>query len=74
MARKRPRSTGEFVMFDVVYADGARSSNRKVPSAELEGIDGDAAARGIIEAQDKKVADLSGRPPRDIKSVTRSAG
>jgi len=74
MARKRPRSSSEFVMFDVLYADGTRSSNRKVPSAELEGLDGDGPARNIIEAQDRKVADLSGRPPRDIKSVTRSAG
>lgn len=72
MARKRPNNS-EFVAFDVVYADGSRSSNRKIPSAALGGLDGDAPAKVMIEAQDEKIAALSGRPRREIKSVTRSA-
>jgi hypothetical protein len=71
MARKKP-TNGEFVMFDIVYEDGARSSHRKVPSAELGGLDRDLPAKTIIEAQDEQIALLSGRPRREIKSITRS--
>src|SRR3546814_1177098 len=35
MARKRPSARAEFVLFDVFYEDGSRSSNRKVPASEL---------------------------------------
>jgi len=60
------------VLFDVLYEDGAQSSNRKVPSSELDGIDGDAAAKPYIEAQDRKIAEASGKPRAPIKSVSRS--
>jgi len=72
MARKKSGNGSEFVLFDIVYTDGSRSSHRKVPSAELGGPDGDTPAKAIIEAQDDKVASLSGRPRREIKSITRS--
>jgi hypothetical protein len=71
MARKKP-TNGEFVMFDIVYEDGSRSSHRKVPSAELGGLDRDLPAKAIIEAQDEQIALLSGRPRREIKAITRS--
>lgn len=71
MARK-PTARVEFVLFDVLYEDGSRSSNRKVSSHELSGLEGDAPARAIIEAQDDKIAEQSGRPRGPIKSVTRS--
>ena len=71
MARKKP-TNGEFVMFDIVYEDGSRSSHRKVPSAELGGLDRDLPAKAIVEAQDEQIALLSGRPRREIKSITRS--
>jgi hypothetical protein len=73
MARKKPGNGSEFVLFDIIYTDGSRSSNRKVPSEALGGLDGDEPAKAIIEAQDEKVATLSGRPRREIKSITRSA-
>lgn len=72
MARKKkPTDTG-LVLFDVVYEDGTRTSNRKVPSAEMDLVDGDASARALIEAQDRKIAEMSGKPRGRIKSVTRS--
>jgi hypothetical protein len=71
MARKKPTNS-EFVMFDILYEDGSRSSHRKVPSGELGGLDGDTPAKGIVEAQDEQIALLSGRPRREIKSITRS--
>lgn len=61
-----------FVLFDVMYEDGTRSSNRKVNAAELDALDIDASARAIIEAQDRKIAGLSGRWRGPIKSVARS--
>jgi hypothetical protein len=73
MARKPgSRAGGEFVMFDVIYEDGTQRSNRRVPAAELEGIDGDEPARAIIEAQDREIAERSGLAPMRIKSLRRS--
>ena len=71
---KRPtsRRLEEFVFFDVLYDDGSQTSNRKVPGAELDDIDGDLLAKPYIEAQDRKIAEMSGRPRTAIKSVTRS--
>jgi hypothetical protein len=73
MARKKPPVGNEFVLFDVIYEDGSRLSNRKVPSEAVGGLDGDAPAKEILEAQDQKIAALSGRPRGAIKSIGRSA-
>ena len=72
MSRKKPTARAEFVLFDVLYADGTRSSNRKVPSYELEGLEGDTPAQAHIEAQDIKIAEQSGRTRGPIKSLARS--
>jgi hypothetical protein len=71
MALKK-RSLTTFVAFDVIYEDGTRSSNRKVPGSALGGLDGDAPAKTIIEAQDREIALASGRPRGPIKQVIRS--
>jgi hypothetical protein len=71
MARK-PGTRSEFVLFDVVYADGSQRSNRKVPSAVLGGLDGDAPARTIIEEQDSIIAEKSGLRAVAIATVRRS--
>lgn len=73
MARKKQNPNAAFVLFDVLYEDGSRSSNRKVPSGELGGLDGDAPARTIIEAQDQQIAAQSGQRRAKIKSITRTA-
>lgn len=74
MPRKKPGNAGnaDFVLFDVLYEDGSRSSNRRVPSDLLGGLDGDAPARDVIEEQDRKIGEMSGRPRAPIKSITRS--
>ena len=71
MAMKSRASTS-FVMFDVVYEDGTRSSNRKVSASVLAGLDGDEPARGIVEAQDRDIATASGRARSVVKSIARS--
>jgi hypothetical protein len=45
------------------------SSNRKVATADLDKVDADASARAIIEAQDRKISQMSGRPRRAIKAI-----
>lgn len=72
MARKKPPSTDGFVLFDVIYEDGTLSSNRKVAVAELDIIDPDASALAVIEAQDRKIAAMSGRARGPVKSISRS--
>ncbi len=64
------RSESSFVLFDVTYMDGSRSSHRKVPTSTLEeGVD---AAKAAIETQDQRVALATGRPQGVIKTLQRS--
>jgi hypothetical protein len=62
----------EFVFFDVVYEDGSRRSNRRVPAELLGGHEKDGPARGFIIKQDREIAEKSGRPPLSIKSIRRA--
>ncbi|PWC44834.1 hypothetical protein [Azospirillum sp. TSO22-1] len=74
MAKKKPlRADTGFVLFDVLYEDGARTSNRKVPAELVNSLDGDGPIRGFIEEQDRKIAEMSGNPRGPIKSIARSA-
>ena len=72
MARKKQQVGSAFVLFDVIYENGARTSNRKVPGTEVGGLDGDDPARDFIEAQDRKIAEMSGNMRGPIKSIMRS--
>ena len=72
MARKKPTARVEMISFDVLYDDGTRSSNRRISSEPLGGLDGDGPAKDILEAQDREIAERSGIPRAAIKSVTRS--
>jgi hypothetical protein len=66
------RAENNFVLFDVIYDDGSRSSNRKVPSSTVNDLGGEKAVRAAIEAQDREIAAASGRPRGAIKSLVRS--
>ena len=58
MARRSTvRRVEEFILFDVLYEDRTRTSNRKVPGAELVDIDADLLAKTYIEAQDRQIAE-----------------
>jgi hypothetical protein len=73
MARKPgTRISGEFVLFDVIYEDGTQRSNRKVPASALGGLEGDEAARAIIEEQDAEIAEKSGMSRGPIKTIRRA--
>jgi hypothetical protein len=62
----------EFVFFDVVYEDGSRRSNRRVPAELVSGPNKDEAARGFIIEQDREIAERAGRPPLPIKTIRRT--
>jgi hypothetical protein len=69
---KKPSPRAEFVLFDVVYEDGSQKSNRKVPGDLLGGLDGDEPAKTAIMDQDQAIAERSGVPPLQIKTIRRS--
>ena len=60
------------MLFDVVYEDDSRDSNRRVPVSVLGGLEGDEPARRVIEEQDEAIAAKSGRPRLPITHLTRS--
>jgi hypothetical protein len=62
---------GEFAFFNVVYEDNSQRSNRRVPSELLGGLDGDAPAKAFIAEQDREIAEKSGRPVLEIKTISR---
>jgi hypothetical protein len=72
MAKRQQALPNGFVLFDVVYEDGTQTSNRKVPAADLGGLDGDAPARVFVETQDRKIGEMSGAPRGRIKTIRRS--
>jgi hypothetical protein len=74
MGRMKPRVDASTVLFDVFYEDGSRASNRKVPAALLAGPGGDDAALTFIMDQERRIAGLSGKAPKPIKRLARSAG
>jgi hypothetical protein len=71
MAKKKERAIQGFVMFDVLYEDGTRSSRRKLPAADIAEY-GEAHAKTMIMDQDRKIAEMSGNPRGPIQSISRS--
>jgi hypothetical protein len=74
MGKKKARVTESFILYDIVYQDGTRSSRRKIPAEQLDELDGDKAVRALIEEQDRKIAEKSGVQRAPVKSFTRSPG
>ncbi len=69
---KKSKQDGEFVLFDVMYEDGSKRSNRRVPASLLGGLDGDAPALTVLIDEDRKLGEISGNPRPAIKSISRS--
>ncbi|WP_300299372.1 hypothetical protein [Ferrovibrio sp.] len=73
---KKPKinPNAAFILFDVIYQDGSQTSNRRVPVEKIGQFDDEEdVARAFIEAQDRDIAEKSGRPRGPIKSMQRSA-
>ena len=74
MSRRKPPVAGAFLLFDVLYDDGTRTSNRKVRADELKEWDFDGSVRAIIEAQDRDIAERSGKSRGTIKEIIPAGG
>jgi hypothetical protein len=76
MARKKTKGkAAEFMMFNVAYEDGTRTSNRRVANKLLDQSFGDGLqdlARTAIEDQDNEIAQRSGERRAKIKSIARA--
>ena len=73
MAKKEKKQEPVFVQFDVTYEDGTKSSRRKINVAGLDKDEFEDFARTEIMTQDRKIAEMSGKPRGNIKSLERSA-
>jgi hypothetical protein len=72
MGKKKEKAIEGFVMFDVVYEDGTRSSRRKVAAATIAEF-GDDHAKTVIMDQDRKITEMSGHNRGAIMSINRSS-
>lgn len=72
-SNRKPKPEPDFVLFDVLYEDGSKRSNRRVAGSLLGGLDGDSPALAALEEEDRKLGELSGHPRPAIKSVSRSS-
>jgi len=70
-ARAKKKIAADYSLFDVVYDDGSRTSNRKVPAVIMTepDQDKDEAVRAYLEAQDREIAEASGKYRGDIKAI-----
>ncbi len=59
-------------MFDVTYADGSRSSRRKILKSIVDGPGSEEAVKAEIETQDREIERSSGKARDAIKSIARS--
>jgi hypothetical protein len=73
VAKKEKKQEPVFVQFDVIYEDGSKSSRRKINVAGLDKQEIEAHAKTEIMNQDRKIAEMSGKPRGNIKALERSA-
>jgi len=67
----KPKARTEFGLFNVLYEDGTLTSNRKVPLDIPIGTNADDHIQAVIEAQDQKIANKSGKVRGPIKSIDK---
>lgn len=71
MARMKQKPRNAFALFNVHYEDGSLTSNRKVPGEVLADYDPDRAIEDFLLAQDREIAQRSGKPRGPIKSIEK---
>jgi hypothetical protein len=74
MAKKKINPNAAFILYNVIYQDGAQTSNRRVPPELVGGLDGEAPIKAFLEGQDREIAEKSGRPRGPIKTISRVPG
>lgn len=73
MAKKKDRVPDNFILFDVTYADGTKSSRRKINAPGMDRAEAEAFALTEIINQDRKIAEMGGKNRGDIKELVRSS-
>ncbi len=73
MGKKQKKIEDSFVMFDVTYEDGSKSSRRKINVAGLSSDEIDAFALTEIMTQDRKIIDMGGKNRGGVKDIVKSA-
>jgi hypothetical protein len=73
MAKKDKKLEDVFMQFDVTYEDGSKSSRRKINVVGLDKSEFESHAKTEIMNQDRKIAEMSGKPRGNIKVLERSA-
>ncbi len=68
---KKPNPKPQSAFFNVTYEDGTQTSNRRVPDNLLGMLDADEQIQSFIEAQDRDIAERSGRPRGPIASIDK---
>jgi hypothetical protein len=72
MAKKKVKVIEGFVLYDVIYEDGSKSSRRKVSAADVA-EHGDTHAKTAIMEQDLRISEFSGQNRSPIRTISRSA-
>lgn len=66
---KKPTARAETAFVNVHYTDGSQTSNRRIPGNLLALYDRDEQIQAFIEAQDREIAERSGRPRAPIDTI-----
>ena len=70
--RGKTTKAGEHLLFDVLYEDRTRSSEPQGAECRIGDLDRALSAKAYIEAQDREIAEVSGKPRGPIKTLSRS--
>ena len=70
--KNKDRTPDNFLLFDVTYEDGTKSSRRKINAPGMSRDEAEAFARTEIMSQDRKIAEMSGKSRGNIKELVRS--
>jgi hypothetical protein len=73
VGKKQKKPEDAFVMFDVVYEDGSRTSRRKINVTGVDSDEVEAFALTEIMTQDRKIIDMGGKNRGGVKELVKSA-
>jgi hypothetical protein len=73
VGKKQKKQEDEFVLFDVTYEDGSKSSRRRINVTGVDSDEVDAFAMTEIMTQDRKIMDMGGKNRGQVKEIVKSA-
>jgi hypothetical protein len=73
VGKKQKKQEDEFVLFDVTYEDGSKSSRRRINVTGLDSDEIESFAMTEIMTQDRKIMDMGGKNRGQVKEIVKSA-